>query len=258
MLDDSGCDVSTIVSLAWQALCAWIFPARHLYDRSARMRASIATVLTAWTTLTGLGLVFAQVTQAQGLRPAGHPIVQWSYWVFDGALAISALAVAGGGLPLWWLMMRRARREHRSRDVAYLVAPIVVPAGYLAAVIATTRFVHQADGVGQWWFLALVVAGFVAGGLVVAGPRFALRRLRPRGPAVELATGATAVAAATMGLAAAASAVAAVGLYRWAPQYAGYREGWPLGVYIPLVSVACAAAASSATHGIRAVRSAAA
>ena len=258
LLDDSGAGPRTIASLAWQALPAWIWPARHLYDRPARMRASLATVLAAWTALAGLALVFTQLTQAQGLRPASHPVVQWSYWVFDGAILVSILAIAAGGLPLWLLMMRRARREHRQREIAYLLSPVVAPAVYLIILITTVRLIHPADGVGPWWFLAFVLLGFAAGGISAAGPGLALRTLRPRGPAIKLAARAAAIAAAAMSLAGAASIVAAAGLYSWAPQYAGYHEGWPLGIYLPLVLLAAAVATVSATRGIRAARPSAA
>lgn len=254
LLDESGADLRTIASLAWQALPAWVWPARHLYDRPARMRASLATVLMAWTALTGLALVFAQLTQAQGLRPPGHPIIGWAYWVFDVAVLVSVLVVAAGGLPLWLLMLRSARREHRPRDIAYLLSPAVVPAMYLAAVIVAVRLISHAHGVGQWWFLGFVLLGFAAGGVSAAGPALALRRLRPRGPAVRLAARAAGIAAATMSLAGAASIVAAAGLYSWAPQYAGYHEGWPLGIYLPMVLLAAAVATVSAARGIRATR----
>jgi MFS family permease len=258
LLDDSGSDLRTVASLAWQAVPAWVSPPRHLYDRPGRMRASLATVLVAWTVLTGLALAFAQLTQAQDLKPPGHPIIQWSYWVFDGAVLVSVLAAAAGGLPLWLLMIRRAGREHRPRDMAYLLSPVVVPAMYLVAVILAVRLVGHADGVGPWWFLAITVLGFAAGGLSAAGPGLALRRLRPRGPAVGLAANAAGIAAATMSLAGAASIAAAVGLYLWAPQYAGYHEGWPLGIYLPMVLLAATVATVSAARGIRATRPAAA
>ena len=258
LLDDSGADLRTVASLVWQAMPAWVWPPRHVYDRPARMRASLATVLAAWTVLTGLALVFAQLTQAQGLRPPGHPVVQWSYWVFDGAAAVSVLAVAGGALPLWLLMMRKARREHRPREMAYLLSPVIVPVVYLAAVTVIARLVRHADGVGPWWFLAVVVLGFAAGGVFAAGPGLALGRLRPRGPAISLAVNAAGVAAAAISLAGAASIVAAIGLYLWAPQYAGYHQGWPLGIYLPTVLLAAAVATVSAARGIRAARSAAA
>ena len=58
-----------MASLAWRALPAWIWPAPHLHDRPARMRASLATGLMSWSFLVGLGLVFAQLTQLQGYRP---------------------------------------------------------------------------------------------------------------------------------------------------------------------------------------------
>jgi hypothetical protein len=263
LIDDSGADLRTIVGLAWQAIPAWVCPAQHLHDRPARMRASLAVVLIAWTALTGLALVFEQLTQAQGLSPAGHPIIQWSYWIFDGAFFSSVLAAAAGGLPLWLLMIRSARREHRARELAYLFSPLVVPACYLAAVIITVGFVGHAasasgnGGIGPWWFLAVVVVGFNAAGASAAGPVLAMRRLRPRGPAVRLAVSASALAAATMSIAGAASIVAAVGLYIWAPQYAGYHESWPLRIYLPMVVVGASVAIVSAARGIRAARSAA-
>ncbi len=55
-----------------------------------------------------------------------------------------------------------------------------------------------------------------------------------------------------MGLAGAASMVAAVGLYLWAPAYAGYHESWPLAVYLPAVLLAAAIAVVSAVRGVRA------
>jgi hypothetical protein len=155
-------------------------------------------------------------------------------------------------------MMRSAHREHRPRDMAYLLSPAVVPAVYLAAVIVTVRLIGGPDGVGPWWFLFVVVLGFAAAGVSAAGPALALRRLRPRGPAVGLAVGAAGVAAAAMGLAGAASIVAALGLTFWAPQYAGFHEGWPLGIYLPMVVLATAVATVSAARGIRAARPAAA
>ena len=84
-----------------------------------------------------------------------------------------------------------------------------------------------------------------------------MRRLRPRGPAVRLAVSASGLAAATMSIAGAASIVAAVGLYIWAPQYAGYHESWPLRIYLPMVVVGASVAIVSAARGIRAARSAA-
>jgi len=57
-----------------------------------------------------------------------------------------------------------------------------------------------------------------------------------------------------MALAGAASIVAAVGLYRWAPADAGYHEGWQLAVYLPAVLLAAGVALVSAARGIRAAR----
>ena len=127
LLDDSGGGPAAGASLAWHALPAWIRPPLH--DRSDRMRASLATALMSWSMLTGLGLVFAQLTQLQGVNAPGHPELRWAYAVFDTTLAASALVAGLGGLPLWLLMLRRARREQRTRDMVYLLLPMLAQPG---------------------------------------------------------------------------------------------------------------------------------
>ena len=109
------------------------------------MRSSLATALMAWSMLTGLGLVFAQLTQLQGFTAPGHPEVRWAYPVFDGSLALSVLVAGVGGLPLWLLMLRRAWRERRPRDTVYLLLPLIAPAAYLAALVVTIRLVGGAQ-----------------------------------------------------------------------------------------------------------------
>jgi hypothetical protein len=112
LLEDSGAGLRAAVSLAWHAVPAWAWPARHLHDRPGRMRASLAAAGMTWALLAGLAAVFIQLAQAQGssqaLTLARHPVIQWSYWVFDGAVIISVLAVAAGGVPLWLRMLRDA------------------------------------------------------------------------------------------------------------------------------------------------------
>ena len=273
LLEDSGAGLRAAATLAWHAVPAWVRPSRQLHDRPERMRASLGTVLAAWVVLAGLAAVFTQLTQAQGstqhVTLARHPLIQWSYWVFDGAVIVSLLAVAAGGLPLWLRMFRDAHAGRRRREAAWLLAPAVVPAAYLAVGAALAGLVRRAGvsvvpwqarsvvdlangNLGPWWFLALVLLGFVAAAVSAAGPGLALRRLRPEGPAVIHATQAAGVAAATMVLAGAASIVAAVGLYLWAPAYAGYHTSWPLAIYLPAVLLAAAAAIVSAARGVRA------
>jgi hypothetical protein len=270
LLDDTGGGAPAAASLAWHAVPAWVCPPRQLHDGSGRMRSSLATTGVAWVLLAGLAAVFAQLTQAQGSTQgatlAQHPVIQWSYWAFDGLLVVSVLAVAVGGIPLWLLMLRTAPRR---REMAWLLAPAAAPAVFLLAAFAIGRLVGRAGsqvvpgrpesvtdlangGVGPWWFLALVVLGFVAAVLSAAGPALALRTLRPEGPAVVLAARAAALAAGTMALACAASVVAALGLNLWAPAYAGYHQSWPLVVYLPAVLLAAVVAVVSAARGLRA------
>ena len=254
LLDESGGGAVAVASLAWRALPAWIWPAPHLHDRPARIRASLATGLMSWSFLAGLGLVFAQLTQLQGYRPAGHPVVGWCYLVFDAALAVSVLAAGLGGLPLWLLMLRRARRDRSVRDLAYLLAPVIAPIAYLAAVRVTVQAVGGSDGVSPWWFLAVTVAGFFAAGLAAAGPGLAMRRLQPRGPALRLAAAAAGIAGAAILAASAAVIVAVVGLCRWAPAFAGYHHGTVPGIFLALVAAAASVTAVSSARAARAAR----
>jgi hypothetical protein len=237
------------------------------------MRASVASVGMAWALLAGLGAVFVQLAQTQGQVQAPtlarHPVITWSYWAFDACLVVSVLAVAVGGVPLWLVMLCRACRARRGGEVALLLVAAVVPAVYLAAGAAVVVLVRGPGrpvvpweprsvvdlangGVGPRWFLALVLLGFAAALVSAAGPALALRRLRPHGPVLVLAARAAFLAAVTMSLAGAASVVAAVGLYLWAPAYAGYHMTWLLAVYLPAVLLAAAVAVVSAARGIRA------
>jgi hypothetical protein len=251
LVQESG-SLRDVASLAWRALPAWIWPPAHLHDRPARMRASLSTGLLAWSFLTGLGLVFAQLTQFQGFHPAGHPIIKVSYLVFDAALALSIAAAGLGGLPLWLLMLRRAYREHRRRDVAYLLLPLIAPAAFLAGLTVTVRLVGGANGVSPWWFLVVTLVGFAAAALAAAGPGLAMRRLQPGGPALRLAATAGGVAAAAIVVAAAAIIAAVTGLCLWARGFAGYHHATVPGVYLALVVVAAAVTAVSAARGTHA------
>jgi len=252
LLEESGGGPRAVASLAWRAVPAWVWPPAHLYDRPARMRGSLATVLLAWSMLAGLGLVFAQLTQLQGYRPAGHPVVGWSYPVFDAGFALSALVGAAGGLPLWLLLLRRARREHRTRETAYLLLPVIAPVAFLVAVRVTVSLAGGPGGVSAGWFLAVTLFGFAAAAAAAAGPGLALRRLRPRGQGVRLAAIAAALAMGPMLLAVAASATATLGLYAWASDFAGHRDGVVVGGYLALVAAAATVATVSAARGARA------
>lgn len=275
LLDDSGAGVRAAASLAWHAVPAWAWPPRHLHDRSGRMRASLATVLAAWALLAGLAVVFVQLAQAQPSAQvqtlARYQIIQWSYLVFDGFAIASVLAMVAGGLPLWLGMLRAAVNARRRREVACLLAPVAAPAVYLAVAALVAGLVRHpaapivshpvsdvdlANGmVGPWWFLALVILGFTAAAVAVAGPSLALRAARPEGLAVIRATRTAGLVAIMMSLAGVASVVAVVGLYLWAPVDAGYHETWQLAIYLPAVLLASAVAIVSAARGFRAARS---
>ena len=250
LLEDSGDRPAAVASVAWRALPAWFRP--PLRDRPARMRASLATALISWSMLAGLGLVFAQLTQLQGLTAPGHPELRWAYAVFDVTLATSALVAGLGGLPLWLLMLRRARRERRIRDAVYLFLPLVAPVAYLIGLAVTVRLVAGPNGVSQGWFGFVTLAGFAAAATAAAGPGLALRRLQPRGPALRLAAAAAGVSAAVMAVAAVAIVVAVTSLSLWARQFAGYHDGAVSAIYLALVVTAATVTTVSAARGTRA------
>ena len=254
LLCDVGGGMAAAASMAWRAVPAWLWPPQHLHDRAGRMRASLATALVAWSMLAGLGLVFEQLTQQQPILPPGHAVIGWSYAIFDAAFVLSGLILAAGSLPLWLLMLRGARRQRSTRDTVYLLLPALAPAAFLAGVAVLAGFISQPQGIGPWWFLAVSLAGFAAAATAAAGPGLALRRLRPRGPAVRLATIASAVATATMLLAGAASVIAGTGLSVWARGFAGYHQAGPVAGYLALVTVSGTVAAVSAGRGARAAR----
>ncbi len=254
LIEDSGGRLGPVASVAGHALPAWFRPPGHLHDRPARMRASLATALMSWSMLAGLGLVFAQLTQLQGFTPAGYPVISWAYVVFDVALAVSALVAGLGGLPLWLLMLRRARREQRARDLAYLFLPVITPFAYLAGLALAARLAGGPQGVSPAGFAGLTLAGFVAAAVSAAGPGVALRRLRPRGPALRLAAVAAGVSAAVTAVAAAAIVVAATGLCLWARSFAGYHHPAIVAGYLVLVVASAVVTAVSAARGARAAR----
>ena len=251
-LDESGASLRDVASLLWRVVPAWVSSPAHLRDRPARMRASLATTLMCWSALAVLGAVFDQLTQQQGITAAGHPVIGWSYLIFDVAMVVSALIFGAGCLPLWLLMLRRARRDHSARVTACLLTPVAAPVAGFLALGVILRAVPSTHGVGPWWFLIFILMGFATAGIAAAGPGMALRAQRPRGPAVRLAAIAAATATAIVTAAFAASILAAVGLYLWAHDFAGYHNGALLGIYLAAATGAGAIAAVSATRGARA------
>ncbi len=262
LLDDTGGGLVAAMGVACRAIPAWIWPPRQLHDPEARMRASLGTVLVAGAMLAGVCLVFAQLTQFQGYRADGSLIVVGSYAIFDAAMAVCALAAAAGGLPLWLVMLRRARREHRARETAYLMLPIVAPGGYLVTVATVARLLGGPNGVSAGVFFAVTLLGFGAAAAACAGPILAMARLRPRGPAVHLAVRAAGVATAAIVVAAVASAIALTGLSVWALGFAGHQFVQTqiqlvvqLAGYLVVVAALAMTAIISARRGTRAARS---
>ncbi len=258
LLEDTGVEARTVTSLARGAIVAWVRPPANLYrhDPAGRARASLATVLAAWTVLAGLGLVFGQLNETQGLHTLtpGHPLTQWSYRTYALAAHISVAVVIIGGLPLWCHMLRFTHRQRRRAEGALLLAPVAIPILFLGGLIATAKVVrHPGNGIGVWWFLAFTVLGFAAAVGTAAGPALALRRLRPTGRPLLLAVAAAAIAAGTMAVAASASIADAVGLTLWADHNALSHTLVLLVAYLPVTLAAAAIATISSIRGLQAM-----
>jgi hypothetical protein len=265
LLDDTGGGLTAALGLAWRALPAWIWPPRQLHDRDARIHASLGTVLAAGAMLAGMCLVFDQLTGTfhEWHGPYVSPLVAGSHAIFDAAMAVCAVAAAVGGLPLWLVMLRRARREHRARETAYLLLPVVVPGAYLATVATVDRLLRGPFGfVSPRVFLAVTLLGFCAAAVACAGPILAMRRLRPRGPAVQLAMRAAGVATAAVVVAATASATALIGMDLCALGLGGLlfvltnaQIVVVITAYLAVVAALAMTAIVSARRGARAARS---
>ena len=171
-LADSGGGPRAAASLAWRAIPAWLRPPGHLHDGPARTRASLATVLTAWVVLAGLGAVFVQLTQnqpeAQAAAVAGHPVISWAYWVFDTAAVVSVLAIVAGGLPLWW------------RLAALTMS--LAGAASIAAAAGLYRWASPEAGYHQSWPLGIYVpAVALAAAVALVSAARGIRASRPAG-----------------------------------------------------------------------------
>jgi len=254
LLDDTGGGLAAALGPAWRAIPAWIWPPRQLHDREARMRASLGTGLVSGAMLAGVGMVFSQLTEFQRISD-NSLVVLGSYAIFDTAMAVCALVAAAGGLPLWLVMLRRARREHRTRETAYLMLPIVAPGTFLVTLRVIVRLLGGPGGVSPGVFFAVTLLGFGAAAVACAGPILAMQRLRPRGQAVQLAIRAASVATAAIVVAGAASVTALTALLLWARGFAGYHSGAVLSGYLAVVAVLAMTAIVSARRGTRAAHS---
>jgi hypothetical protein len=117
--------------------------------------------------------------------------------------------------------------------------------------VALAGVIRHPDGMSAGWFLVITLAGFAAAGAAAAGPGFALRRLRPRGPAVRLAANGGAIATGLMLIASAASAVATICLCAWEPGFAGYHDGIVPAIFLILTALVAVGTSASAVRGVR-------
>jgi hypothetical protein len=123
------------------------------------------------------------------------------------------------------------------------------------ALAVTARLLGGPDGVSPAVFFAVTLLGFGAAAASCAGPILAMQRLRPRGPAVQLAAWAASLATAAIVVAGAASATALTGLFLWARGFVGYHSGAVLSGYLAVVAALAMTAIVSARRGARAARS---
>ncbi len=194
LLEDTPAGLRRTVDVARGVARSWAAPSPHLFaDRATRLRASLATLLWAWTALVGAELILAQLREdpareATDRQYSGATVL---YRLYELAAGAGVLVLLAGCAPLAWLMVRTARRARR-RDLSLLMAsPAFAVLGFAVVLFAVVAFVPRSPvpgvGVGAW-VLAIIAAGIAAGVSCAAGPTQVLRRLRPGGPALRVAT----------------------------------------------------------------------
>lgn len=258
LLADTALSARLVADVLGAAALAWMRPARHLHNPTARLRASLAVVLTSWIALAAAALIFGQLYEDESLAPAtpGHPVTATLYhlYVFTAHGSVAVLAIAT--LPLGVRLARDALRRRAYRELTLLSLPVTASVGFLAVLVAVSRATRRGgSGVSPSWFLLLTVVGLLAGALVAAGPTAVLRRQRPEGRLVVLAgLGATA-GAATMSVATLAAAANAMAIDAWTPPTGHLHAATSsVVVYVALVMLASTVAWVSAQRAASALR----
>jgi len=258
LLDDLGPSRRTTAGLALGAARAWLRSDRHLLDRSGRMRSTMGVVLCAWVALTGLALIFGQVTeglQLTALTPDHDATAAW-YRIYEVAAIVSVAVTVGCGLPLWLSMARRAWRRGSRMDLMLLSMPLTIPAGFVAVLIMAVQYRgNPRGGLGKFPFLLLCALGLAAGVAIAACLAAALRSLKPAGRELSIAVCGAAAGAIAMVTAGTASVVCAALLALWDPaQYGARYYGWPLAGYVAVLAIAAITSFTSSARGIAAIR----
>lgn len=183
-----------------------------------KLRSSAVTIFCAFALFVFAYLGFQRLTDP---RPpfdavaAAHPPVRIAFAVFEDAAALAALAVAVGGLPILYAVVRSALVERRRDVLALLGLPllgIALSAGSLPLVALVfrgvtpqTKALTPPQIVVELGWLALVGITFVGGTVAAA---LAVTRTEIGGRALRLATWPATAAVAAM-------AVSLAGLLAW-------------------------------------------
>jgi hypothetical protein len=139
---------------------------------AAPIRRYSLIVFWAWIVFVLAGLGFYGLLDDNPLTrlAAGVPALQWSVLAAQAGAVLALLAVAAGGAPIGWAVLRFAW-GHRRRDIMFLLAvPLVCAFVVGVAGVTLVIFAHVSSvttSVGLIFFLGLVGLFFVA---AVASP----------------------------------------------------------------------------------------
>lgn len=246
LLADTGIAVRQVADVVLAAARAWLCPAPHLHDRAARMRATIAVTLAAWTALATGAVLFAKLSHDGALYltdPAHGATARW----YDGYVLSAGLSTAAfllGALPLAVVTLRHAAGASRWRVCGLLAVPGVAILGFLGAAAAVGHLMPPAgprDLSGG--FVALAVLGVLAAGMCAAGPALAVHGARPGGRTLMIAVVAGGCAVGLMTLAAGAGVASEL--------TRDQHHAEALTAYSMLAAVVCAVAATSCSRVLR-------
>lgn len=184
-----------LASLLRGAAAAHLRPAaswRSAERPADAMRRSVGAMFACWIVLAVAGSAFAKLTEHWDPAEHAHPVLAGARGAIMAGAALGAAAIALGGLPLVWHVLRVASRGRDRRLALLILSPALAAAA--AAAFATLLAVATPAHDGRFppWFVAGVLAPLALVLTAVAAtaalaPKAVMRRAPPPAALLRLA-----------------------------------------------------------------------
>lgn len=267
VLEQRPASVSDLFDVALGALDAWLRP-QMVSERKMvvvdRMRSSVLLVLWAWVGLVAAGVGFQKMTEYEDFVRAARDSVAVGvafYAVMIGAV-LSLAAVVVGGAPVAFAALRKALAEGRKDVPLMFCVPPLSLAGFVGYALVLVGVVYPAlgrpavhDPMNVALFLSLVGAFLLAVVASAWAVSAAVRRSELGGRPIRYALYPSAVAAASMVVVLAGTALWGVALRAQAPAlFAGDEGILSTPTYVTWLAIVAVMAASTAVALVAAAR----